>query len=109
VFLNSPQQAARATEILTRLTGVETVMTRADAAKKFHLMPERIGELVVLGDKDTVFGETNEEVENLPPTFRTHGSLYESQVPLLIYNASGALPAADRVEVNFDMMRTLFR
>ena len=34
-------------------------------------MPERIGELVVLGDRETVFGETEEEVETLPSTFRT--------------------------------------
>ena len=43
-------------------------MTRDEAARRFHLMPERIGELVVLGDKDTVFGETETEVETLPPT-----------------------------------------
>ncbi len=109
VWLKSPEDAARATEILGKLEGVETVMTRAEAARRFHLMPGRIGELVVLGDKDTVFGEMETESESLPPTFRTHGSLHETEVPLIIYNAGGTLPPADQVLVNFDMTRTLYR
>ena len=84
-------------------------MTREEAARSFHLMPERIGELVVLGDKETVFGELETEVEALPPTFRTHGSLHETEIPLIIYNASGTLPPADRLRYNFDMTRDLYR
>ena len=72
-------------------------------------MPERIGELVVLGDKDTVFGDIETEVEELPPTFRTHGSLHETAIPMIIYNASGTLPPPDRLQYNFDMTRNLFR
>ena len=66
VWLKAPGDAPRATEIIRGLKGVETVIARAEAARRFHLMPERIGELVVLGDKETVFGETEGEVENLP-------------------------------------------
>jgi phosphonoacetate hydrolase len=72
-------------------------------------MPERIGELVVLGDKETVFGDLDTESEQLPPTFRTHGSLHETNIPLVIYNASGTLPAADTLRYNFDMTRNLYR
>ncbi len=111
VWLRSPDDAETATKILRALDGVEAVLTRAEAAKRFHLMPERIGELVVLGDRETVFGETEPqlEVEHLPPTFRTHGSLHEAIVPVVIFNASGTLPAADSIRVNFDMTRTLYR
>jgi hypothetical protein len=45
----------------------------------------------------------------LPPTFRTHGSLHEAIVPLVIFNASGTLPPPDSIRTNFDMTRTLFR
>jgi phosphonoacetate hydrolase len=74
-------------------------------------MPERIGELVVLGDRETVFGEleAHVEVEHLPPTFRTHGSLHEAIVPVVIYNASGTLPPADSIQANFEITRTLYR
>jgi phosphonoacetate hydrolase len=109
VWLKSPEDAARATEIIRSLHGVEGVLTRDEAARRFHLMPERIGELVVLGDKDTVFGETETEVETLPPAFRTHGSLHETVIPMVIYNASGTLPPADQLRYNFDMTRTLYR
>ncbi len=109
VWLKSPQDAARATEIIRSLQGVEAVMTRDEAARRFHLMPERIGELVVLGDKDTVFGETETELETLPPTLRTHGSLHETKIPMIIYNVSGTLPPADQLRYNFDMTRGLYR
>jgi phosphonoacetate hydrolase len=108
IWLKVPADGPRVTEIVRELKGVEEVLTRAEAARRFHLMPERIGELVVLGDKETVFGEMETEHEELPPTFRTHGSPHETTVPLVIYNASGPLPAADQLQYNFDMTRTLY-
>ena len=109
VWLRAPDDAPRAAAILRGLEGVETVLTRREAAERFHLMPERIGELVVLGDRDTVFGDLETESEALPPTLRTHGSLHETEIPMIIYNASGTLPPADRLRYNFDMTRDLFR
>jgi phosphonoacetate hydrolase len=109
VWLNSSNDAERVMEIIRGLKGVEAVLTRAEAARRFHLMPGRIGELVVLGDKETVFGELEAESEELPATYRTHGSLHESDVPLVIYNASGELPKADDIHTNFDLTRNLFR
>jgi phosphonoacetate hydrolase len=109
VWLKSPDDASRATTIIGGLEGVESVLTRQEAARRFHLMPERIGELIVLGDKDTVFGDIETEFEALPPTLRTHGSLHETEIPMIIYNASGTLPPADRLRYNFDMTRDLFR
>jgi phosphonoacetate hydrolase len=109
VWLKSPDDAPRATAILGGLTGVEAVIPRDEAARRFHLMPRRIGDIVVLGDKDTVFGEAEGEMEELPPTFRTHGSLHEAAVPLIIYNASGTLPPAEQLRNNFDLTRGLYR
>ena len=109
IWLRSPRDEARASEIIRNLPGVEAVIPRAEAARRFHLMPERIGELMVLGDKETVFGETDRELETLPSTFRTHGSLHETEVPLIIYNASGSQTAAARFSYNFDLTRNLYR
>ncbi len=111
VWLRSPKDEEAAVKILKGLAGVEAVLSRDEAARKFHLMPERIGELVVLGDRETVFGETEAdvEVEQLPATFRTHGSLHEAVVPLVIFNASGTLPSPDSIRANFDLTRTLYR
>lgn len=71
-------------------------------------MPERIGELVVLGDKDTVFGELVEESEQLEASYRSHGSLHESEVPLIIYNYRGDLPAPSAFQRNSDLASFLF-
>src|SRR5262249_52949597 len=99
VYLNRPADTDRAIGLLHGLEGVERVMTRDQAARAFHLMPSRIGDLVVLGDRDTVFGELftapdtgravavegrskdrgqaeagpAPEREDLPPAYRSHG------------------------------------
>jgi len=111
VWLKSPKDLEPAAKMIASLAGVEAVLTREEASRRFHLMPERIGELVVLGDRETVFGdlEAGAEVEQLPPTLRTHASLHEASVPLVIYNASGTIPPADEIRTNFDLTRTLFR
>ena len=56
-----------------------------EAARCFRLHPDRIGDLVVLGDRDTVFGPLDRPVEDLPADFRTHGSTHELRVPLVVY------------------------
>jgi len=53
--------------------------------------PERIGNLVVTGDRDTVFGVLDQESETLPATYRSHGSRYETAVPLIIHDETRKL------------------
>lgn len=97
----------RVAKVLSGLAGVEAVLTRAEACRRFHLMPSRIGDLAVLGDKDTVFGQLDGESETLPPEYRSHGSLHESRVPLVIHNAGANLQAAD-FQHNRDLARWAF-
>jgi phosphonoacetate hydrolase len=87
VWLSGSQDFLRVVEALRRVEGIEEVYGRAEAAARFHLHPDRIGDLLVLGDRDTVFGPLDRAVEDLPPTFRTHGSRHEADVPLLVYGA----------------------
>ncbi|WP_162996738.1 alkaline phosphatase family protein [Mucilaginibacter kameinonensis] len=80
---------------LYKIKGVETVLTRAEAAKKYHLPPARISDLVVLGDSTTVFGDLESSPEEeLPETYRSHGSVYEIKVPIIILNAAKMPPAS---------------
>ncbi len=108
VHLNKPDHEANVTAVLRGLEGIERVMTRAEAARELNLMPERIGDLVVLGDKDTVFGHLDMEMEKMPAEFRTHGSLHELDVPLVLHNARGA-PEANYFRYNLDLARWLFQ
>ena len=109
VWLNRADDAPAVTQRLLGLDGVERVIPREEAAREFGLMPSRIGELVVLGDQDTVFGELPGETEALEPSYRSHGSLYESDVPIVIYNYKGELPPAASFGRNADAASFLFR
>ncbi|MCA9846920.1 MAG: alkaline phosphatase family protein [Dehalococcoidia bacterium] len=71
----------RAAEILRGRPGIERVLMREDAAAEFHLDPERIGELVLLGDEETAFGAGDESERAID--IRSHGSLHERAIPLI--------------------------
>jgi phosphonoacetate hydrolase len=105
VWLNSPKDEEKVAQALLDLKGVEAVLPRRDAAAKFGLMPERIGELAVFGDADTVFGELDGPMEELEAGYRSHGSLHESEIPLVIYNSSVKLPSSDAFTENLDLTR----
>jgi len=107
VYLKSNRDSDRAAAIIEKLPGVEEVAPRSEAARRFRLMPSRIGELVVLGDGNTVFGAMESEVADLPPEYRSHGGFTEATVPLVVYNAEHA-PAASFFRSNVDLARWLF-
>ena len=106
IYLKDPQDAARVRDIISGVKGVERILTREEAAREFKLMASRIGHLMVLGDKDTVFGELDDEKESFPG-LRSHGSLHETDVPLFVYNAKNA-PPADYFTHNLDLARWLY-
>jgi phosphonoacetate hydrolase len=107
VHLRRPEDEALVTSLLGQLDGIERVLTRAQAAKQFNLMGSRLGDIVVIGDRDTVFGNLDSAMETLRSDFRTHGSLHELNVPLIIHNALTA-PRSDYFKRNFDLARWMY-
>jgi phosphonoacetate hydrolase len=107
VYLKSPKDTDQAARVMRGLTGVEAVLTREEAARRFHLMPSRIGDLVVLGDRETVFGGLDSEFEKMAPEYRSHGGLSEARVPMVVYNAIQA-PAPKFFESTPDVTRWLY-
>jgi phosphonoacetate hydrolase len=105
IWLNEERDFDDVYAALTTLPGVEAVLDRATAASTYHLHPDRIGDLMVLGDRTTVFGELapGVECEVLPAGYRTHGSLYENSVPLVAYN-NESLPYSARPTHNKDLL-----
>ena len=95
VYCNHPRDIDRVAKIVASLGGVEVVLTRSEAAKRYHLMASRIGDLIVLGDRDTVFGDLDAASEALPEEYRAHGSLHEMDIPLFVHNADAKLSARD--------------
>jgi phosphonoacetate hydrolase len=108
VYLKSAQDADKVREIVAQLKGCERVLTRETAAREYRLMASRIGDLVVWGDKDTLFGEMDSEQENFAGNLRSHGSLHEIDIPLFVYNAKRA-PSSDYFHHNLDLARWLYR
>ena len=79
-----PGDLAEGLKIIRETSGIEDALPREEAVAKFRLRGERIGDIVVTGERDVVFGDET-EVE-MPADLRTHGSAHERQVPLLGYN-----------------------
>jgi phosphonoacetate hydrolase len=108
VYLKDIKETDKVMNLILSLKGVEEVLDRDTAATRFRLMASRIGDLVVIPDIDTVFGDLPEETETLDPNYRSHGSLYEMDIPLLIFNPSGKYPDPKALQFNFDLTRLLF-
>jgi phosphonoacetate hydrolase len=84
VYLDDLAETTEAVKVLQETAGVDFVLTRSEAVEKLRLHYDRIGDLVVNGARDVVFGDPS-EVE-LPPRLRSHASTHEQAIPLLGYN-----------------------
>jgi phosphonoacetate hydrolase len=83
VDLEKPADAVKARDILLAEPGIDAVLTRAEAAKRFRLMASRTGDLYVLGDRHTALGTLDAPRREVK--VRTHGSLHETKIPLLVH------------------------
>ena len=102
VYLRDAQQRVDALGILRDVDGIEEAFDSASAATAFELAADRIGDIMVLGDADTVFGTF--ETERACVSVRSHGSRHESEVPLIARGAPGDVSAYRR---NRDVVRNL--
>ena len=85
IFLKDGSDFAKALALLSEAPGVEEVYSAAAAAAIFRLHPDRIGDMFILADEETVFGQLQDSEETL--SLRSHGSLYEGRVPIIGFNS----------------------
>ncbi len=83
VHLEGAASLADALGVLRETEGVEEALPREEAAQRFGLMSERLGDILVTGAPDVVFGDPREVT--LPAGLRSHGSMHESSVPIIGY------------------------
>jgi len=81
VHLENARDLECALETLRNIDGVDDALPREEAAREYHLMPDRIGDIMVLGATDVVFGDPTEVT--FPEGLRSHGSLHEQRVPII--------------------------
>jgi len=102
VYLKQPGALREARALLEGEPGVEEVHERHAAAGLFHLQADRIGDLFLLADRETVFGALPATREAV--SVRSHGSRHEEGVPMLLF---GTHPGEARFEYNLDVSRVL--
>ena len=88
---------------LRKVRGVELVLTRAEAAAKFELPPDRIGDVVVVSERLYVIGTSpsRHDLSGLDAPLRSHGGVSEQRVPLIINRKLPGLDMSRRFR-NFD-------
>lgn len=103
IHIGEDVDAATLADRLASLPGVQLVLGRADAAARFELPPDRIGDLVVISEQNAVLGTsaTRHDLSGLNVPLRSHGGLSEQKVPLLLNRRVQGV-TADRRLRNFD-------
>jgi phosphonoacetate hydrolase len=103
VYLSAPAAERTLAERITALPGIETVLTRAEAAARFELPSDRIGDLVIVSQLDTVIGTSRDrhDLSGLDVPLRSHGGTSEQKVPLLVNRGMSKQPETRRWR-NFD-------
>jgi phosphonoacetate hydrolase len=104
VYLPDAAATARTIEALRARPGIELVLDRAEAARRFELPPDRIGDVVVVSDHLTVLGtrEALHDLSGLTVPLRSHGGVSEQKVPLLFNRVLKDIDPARRLR-NFDV------
>jgi len=103
VYLPAAADLAAIAARIRAVPGIELVLTRAEAAARFELPADRIGDLVVTAERSVVIGSAaaRHDLSGLDAPLRSHGGLTEQRVPLVMNRRIADLDAGRRWR-NFD-------
>ncbi len=103
VYLPTDIDPVAARAKVAAIRGVESALTRAEAAAKFELPEDRIGDLVVVSERFTVMGTSasRHDLSGLDAPLRSHGGVSEQRVPLIVNRKLPGLDLNRRFR-NFD-------
>lgn len=85
IFLKNPAQAEDFYRFAKEQPYIEQILKKEEAAKLYHLPADQIGDYVLITERDSAFGECGQEIIYTQSS-RTHGSLYEREIPLIAIN-----------------------
>ena len=92
VYCTSGLRAEQVMEATADVPGVEGILSRSDVVRKYDLPIDPEGDVAVLGDLRTVIGarEVDHDLSGLKGhRLRTHGSIHEADVPIVISRPVG--------------------
>jgi phosphonoacetate hydrolase len=103
VHLAPDADIAAISKRIAALRGIDAVLSRAEAAARFELPADRIGDLVITATRSVVIGSAaaRHDLSGLDVPLRSHGGLSEQPVPLIINRRLEDLDANTRWR-NFD-------
>jgi phosphonoacetate hydrolase len=103
VYLGDRNQQRDVMDFLASIAGIEAVLTREQACQRFELPADRIGDLVVVGERLTVLGSaaSQHDLSGLTVPLRSHGGVSEQKVPLIINRKLAGVEITRRLR-NFD-------
>ncbi len=103
VYLPADVDVPALVKRIAALRGIETVLTRAEAARAFELPPDRIGDVVVVSTRCVALGgaAAKHDLTGLDAPLRSHGGISEQSVPLVLNRRIANLDANRRWR-NFD-------
>jgi phosphonoacetate hydrolase len=86
MIYTSDRDPKKAQSILESTPGIDFVLPRSEAAARYALPPDRIGDLIVLSSRSVVLGKHEEEhdLSHVERGLRSHGGLHEVSVPLIL-------------------------
>lgn len=95
VYLRNQHQASKLISLLQGRAHLSWVGTSEQASREFSLPVDRIGDVVVISDAQTVVGTSRElhDLSCLSVPLRSHGGLGEQEVPLFSNVPAAALPS----------------
>jgi phosphonoacetate hydrolase len=104
VYLPAGAEVERLRERVAALPGMEVVLGREAACRRFELPPDRVGDLVAVSERHVVIGtsEARHDLSGLDAPLRSHGGISEQRVPLLLSRPTPDVPADQRLR-NFDV------
>ncbi len=104
IYLGDAAAREAVAEKLLAMDGVREVLANAAACDRFELPSERVGDLVITGDKHMTLGSSADkhDLSGLTEPLRSHGGPTEQKVPLICNRATPSL-AADAALRNFSV------
>ena len=103
VYLPAGTDVQAACDRLKAVQGMEVVLTREQAAERFELPADRIGDIVAVSERSTVIGTSasRHDLSALEVPLRSHGGISEQRVPLILNRPLADAHAQGRLR-NFD-------
>jgi phosphonoacetate hydrolase len=103
VYLPEGTNLVAARNRLAQVKGMEVVLTREEAAERFELPADRIGDLVAVSERFKVIGTSaaRHDLSALEVPLRSHGGISEQRVPLIVNRKLPGLDLTRRFR-NFD-------